>query len=957
MKTLFNALLLTCVFAGYLASQTIRTFGPVKENNSRCWRSHDGITEQFNTNYPAKMVGFSRFTEPGVNGYEPAGEYRTFLFWNWTSQQIPRNSLVKSIRLQTVTHGWYWDPWYFKLFTINSPVSTTFNFFNACIAGNYLMTATTTRNTWGNALYDNTFTSGPLFDAIQNAVLSGNNYFTLGLAAESNNPVNIRDWWDFLQKERFDWDWAHFNEPACDLTIEFVDANPVTFVNLIENSTGYGSLIVDNNIANPAPSGTRKLMELDAVNHTVRTNELPFVPNYNGTGKTQKTRNFLLGRDGGSRQDVLVKTFTNAQILSSETEYASAFVETENARIEYNAEGLTTSGNIWFKDPWTYTNTGSSNWIQSDEFKQFTAPLELKKENLSDYGGVFLEQKPGFANPYYTIRRESTLTKTINGINCNFQFVGWNLYNAELANPDNVESPVVFKGENAKITANFKGHLLTTSVEEFANAGHRQVVTGLYKGPNNNLEKFKYFAYVSLGKVWATFSTDNGITWAKEVNVSGHNGEASICRNINLDLWVRQAQGLRDKVYLAYQEYLPSTNATSIIVKSLDIADLIGGLTICANDLHSVQVSTGNFNTELCMARFYSPGQPGQIGQKGIKLVFRENETDGLKFVSLNWNVGPDDPITGNPVESDLYIVSIEGTDNNSHNPSIGVTQNGLDGGTTNPLVWEQHGLVNGYQTSDIYYKLVFGPQHWDPINLSYGTGYEDHRYPSVIGRFDDSSSARVVWRAIKPGLPPVQGIAGSPKLIFRAPDNLSRVWVFGHGVFSQQVTRVERSEYPSINEGPYAVSWSQWSGSAYDNYWVDNSLSTSNVKIIPGAQGKNMQLVGEYFTLNNLRAVIATGNDQTGFFKSVPLSGAGPDAVITTTAVAGKVVYPEAGGIGFNYTIGDITVDRQPVSFKETDPDLYFSTIEDLNNSLQSNPFALEDRSEFIYSIICSPT
>ena len=98
------------------------------------------------------------------------------------------------------------------------------------------------------------------------------------------------------------------------------------------------------------------------------------------------------------------------------------------------------------------------------EMMQYSIKLATRFPNASNsYNGVFLNQFPNPLDPnvpYYSVRVPES--NPISGFTT--YFYGWNAVpgTADIISPDEYETPVVFRQEDAEVTALYKAHLGTS---------------------------------------------------------------------------------------------------------------------------------------------------------------------------------------------------------------------------------------------------------------------------------------------------------------------------------------------------------------------------------------------------------------------------------------------------------------------------------------------------------------
>lgn len=262
---------------------------------------------------------------------------------------------------------------------------------------------------------------------------------------------------------------------------------PITFINNIAGTENYGHLILNENKSQPISSGNSKYLYYDS-SYAIRTSELPFIPNFNST--SQKHHHWVAGTD----TTLLINEFN---LLSSTPKtMISMFSPTKPASIKVKIDGVEINvGNFEFKDPWHYFEN-QTNWYQSNEFKNYTSPLELSTNTINDYGGVFLNQGDlnNLVPPYYSVSISQTQTINYNGSNHKIHFTGWSDNGkAEFEDANITTTPVVFTDSSAEVYANHKGSLLSSTENALSGTGQRKMVKA---GSSHHL------VYGSMNMVW-----------------------------------------------------------------------------------------------------------------------------------------------------------------------------------------------------------------------------------------------------------------------------------------------------------------------------------------------------------------------------------------------------------------------------------------------------------------------
>ncbi|MCU7491293.1 MAG: T9SS type A sorting domain-containing protein [Ignavibacteria bacterium] len=212
-------------------------------------------------------------------------------------------------------------------------------------------------------------------------------------------------------------------------------------------------------------------------------------------------------------------------------QYIATFMSAKKATIQnvFEDPGITVSpqdNSVEFADPWLYDKTdekGSYNSSLNPSFAPrkvpFTVDTDINTENGKLYKGVFLNQGGNILSqikmPYYSISAKPfyDLTLPQTGKTHRFYFSNWSATGA-LVNFSSLTTPVIFQQTDASVTANYKGHLLSTTLNATGGSGSQRKIA-------KDLGGKLHMVYESVGKVWYTTSTDGGATWSAEQLVSG----------------------------------------------------------------------------------------------------------------------------------------------------------------------------------------------------------------------------------------------------------------------------------------------------------------------------------------------------------------------------------------------------------------------------------------------------
>lgn len=448
----------------------------------------------------------------------PAVAYRVINKWTWTYEELPNEVIVSSVRLRFFAAPHLNPPSHFAFDIHNiqenidwtSSLGELFDEYPQVIKSGETVTDVNEHEYF--EMIANSTENVNFFNAVKNAVNGPNHFICLGFKKPVETGSN--GWYDFRPYENYNDMFA----PAVDLFIYYeLPEYSVQFFNSINGSLNSGSLILNNDLENPLPSGTIETFELlDDVD--IRTAELPFIVNWNGSGTTQKHNYWDLG--GTNLQYTLHNEY---QVTSSTPALQkSTFLSTTSVTIRNLLEwNVIAGGLVELKDPWFYFET-NGNWVQSNEFIPYSSPLEIQNNTINSYGGVFLNQSgPPLWNPtYYKVKASQTQDITLyntgnpSGRSHKFYFRDWNYdpNKISIQTPGSNETAVVFKTADAELSANLKGTNLSKDNDAYYSTSQRTFI--------KSDDGYLHSVYVSQEKVWYEVSHDNGVTWKIQKDAS-----------------------------------------------------------------------------------------------------------------------------------------------------------------------------------------------------------------------------------------------------------------------------------------------------------------------------------------------------------------------------------------------------------------------------------------------------
>ncbi|HOJ07608.1 MAG: T9SS type A sorting domain-containing protein [Ignavibacteriales bacterium] len=684
---------------------------------------------------------------------------------------------------------------------------------------------------------------------------------------------------------------------------------PVTFINHIETSENFGSLILNEIHSDSIASGDHRDL-VYSTPYTIRTNVLPFAVNWNSTGKTEKqhlwefTSPILYG---------LNRDFTfNPNI---ERTMKSKFLSTEKCSIKAFVDGVEFAGlDFDFKDPWFYySNNG--NWYQSDVFKPYTYPFNLDNSATQSYGGVFLLQEVSPTSPYYSIRSPLSLTKNqrtyffqnwVANSNASLQQVG--------SNPTGYDQKaVVFTGTNALINANYKGHLMSGSTNGISSGSQRKMVRtdiGIY-----------HLVYESMGNVYYTHSLTSNFdgSWSQEELLMTNAKNPAIEYHSN-------------KVKIVFEFYDSEYSTDAILYLITYEPNASGMYSQVANECEEVAY--------IPLSYFGNAKPVISYNQAQLFIVYRKNTTEGLKERTKWFNVN-----TG--LWNWSNEAAIPGTNSYSINPSV------IESYAHIHLAYEsQNSIMYKYAVTESY----SGPWQYDAaLNVSTGSGFNINRNPN-ISIAGSNNYVMISWTGIYTSamdkVIAKEQVDGLRRYAAVVKAGLRSSW----GGFSSFSNNVNFTNNNSINSYPASIiAWSESNGS-YSKYVKRNSdgtygtitnLTSNGIQPMVSNAGDFSNI--EVMVFNTSTSAPYLLNKCTNNFAQVPLTKTGETETIDISYGRSGVV--EKNNVEFLFNIGAVLLDGQTIKFVERIDTLPVTSIEELNTFARTESFSLNPQSELIFS------
>ena len=870
-----------------------------------------------------------------------------FNYWSWTQNIIPKEATVTSVNIKfrayKPNHN---HSFQFYFYNIPYKIDSGVNLYDQCTANNRVFTSEVyTPNSSYEVFVDLTVSSQSpvgngweLWNAINNAVKSGNNYFTLGIKEAS---PSLYPTWNLVQYVNP----INIYKPAIDLTINYTTPNNFhTFKNKIGSTENYGNLILNEIVEDPIPSGDTISLPWGSYN-SIRTAELPFIVNWNNSNTTQKFNYWDLQSSMNHhliRHTFLAKAF-------SVVEFKATFLPTSVQNIKNYSSELAANqnfGRIFLQDPWYIYKDANQIWQQTDEFEDYVSPLLTSNNSITSYGGVFLNQgitPQGQWQPsYYSVKADylQTFNLSQTGRTHNFYFQGWSASpqgSAEFKYTDSLETPVVFKQENATVQANYKGTQISSTIDGFKNNGQRKFIITSYP------QAYYHLVYTSMGGVWyekalVNYDVLSPVDWQLMNNQKALNNLPNQeAKSPSID-YVYATQNLNEENYFIYIVYQNKKQDGKYEIRLAKFNQ--GGTKLF--DISVYQSSTIDYNSIDCTPVVAVSKQVTE--SYPIKLiVLWKRPTEGTASAGLYYLAGFD---RGNYIEwKEDYPIpkKIPTTDVNSLNPTIAAFKK------PNEAIYYHLAYQQG--NSDIKYCYVVfgvdGTTAQNPITVSGGSGSYTNICPSItVGNTSSTGSInydspKIVWNA-------------DGAVIYRYRTNMtttkwSPMYMYIENDEAQSPSISGPKYHPNGFDDEYYFGWS-WLEGYYKSYVSTENLSQKRQMAY---RGKDLQLatVGGgwegfgYVVLDNFTRTTAPIVFENKWIDAQ----LGKIASNISAGRSGTVIKNNAE---FYFAFGDIKLNDNTINFNQLNDTTVIESIDDLNESLKSEPIAITDNDILTYSV-----
>jgi len=405
---------------------------------------------------------------------------------------------------------------------------------------------------------------------------------------------------------------------------------------------------------------------------------------------------------------------------------------------------------------------------------------------------------------------------------------------------------------------------------------------------------FYHMVYQSLGKVWYTKSNTTNFngSWAQEIPIE-IDGTYS---NPSIDYY-------NGKIVVVFESQGDGTAAIQAVI----IDAVTGGITY--------------LGAESIDASYFGNAKP-VVGFNGneVFMVYKESATAPLKYTRFLQSGG---------VWSQVYGVAIPYTDASSVNPTVAAVK-------TNDqmhIVWQQSSSIK-YIKSDLGGTPNAPRSFLQYKDVSFGAGNSSNTFPTVINYV---GNAKVAWI----GNRKVSGSYQS-RTTFRDATSSGVFSNFGSNVASPNINKTD-------NNSAFILAWSENNGNA--NYFTDellfsiNSLNTTGKDLqICNGSSKSTMYATSFKTAVPPPYYFIQSNDIQSLYTISKTNSAGINK--------GREGVVAKGSGEIYFTIGDVSVNGENISFKTLPDSFSVTSVNDVNGYVRTIPFALTDNSQFLYSV-----
>jgi hypothetical protein len=479
-----------------------------------------------------------------------------------------------------------------------------------------------------------------------------------------------------------------------------------------------------------------------------------------------------------------------------------------------------------------------------------------------------------------------------------------------------------------KINKSLKGILKKSLTSNNVNA---LFSTSQRKIARTNDPSVLHMVYESAGSVWYETSYDEGGNWTIM-----NNGQPLGYGSLPSIACIDNSVGNADAILIAYQ-----AGSSGIIVKCFSrsigsnnfifLCDAPGIESHLFSGLDATPVIATKKDPSYASHEFYvvwrGAKYPDMTGQKRLRFYsgILNGGINSSNFLSINSYANGE----------------IQNSTSNSQNPSIASNP---DVGTYQ-LVWQEG-------SSTILYKSIsYDTTQGLTSSISNGNGYDYNYSPSIIATASINYPARVSWvgkRWIEDVFEKSQSEGGhwEYNTIFNDPSSQGSFWIFGDAVSSTNINI-------NKNDNGYIVSWTKSNNTS--QYTRNSSLGGTILDFKKSGSiiiGKDIQVIPG-ISFDNMYGLIAeTQNSLYQLTKSDKISYLGKNGGYQQI-FSGREGIVAFGNAQFYFTLGDIIVNGVQIEFPEVSDSTTVNTKELVNQYLTSNPFVLNDNSDFSFGVL----
>jgi hypothetical protein len=606
-----------------------------------------------------------------------------------------------------------------------------------------------------------------------------------------------------------------------------------------------------------------------------------------------------------------VKNHHSFQITEFTNDLTSRFEPTHSGiTIKTSLEGTNaTGGVIEFRDPWfidypdgqygsQLRNRGMTDAVPRQRTSPFYPDATTQYEYGQKYNGVFLDREISPNNTYYKVSVPEEQTIEVHGQNRKFYPYYWTGSGVNYQNENDRETGVVFTQGNATATAVLKGELMSNDQNGISNNSQCKLI---YTNGNH------YLVYESMNNVWLTIYNSSG-SGELLIKTNAKNPSIDYLGNIITiicEYWEYELENLG-----LYFVQINTLNNSIVYEYGFNISNNY-------NDFGIIKpVVSCNHNQEF--------------------IIYKPTISSNLKYrlrTGGYWSI-----------ENDLPF-----TDGNTLNWSV----------ASNKDVDYHIAFQQG--TSSIYYMHAdakTGLRFCNLKNISAGSGFTTNKYPTISSQDGNKYYKNVSWQGYYESTLEKKLNKESDVSLnrFSAVMRIGYYDSTGWCAFNSFGEHVNYPNNASLNAATGSILvYSEENGlySKYVKRYSDGNYSSIQYLSNTGIQ----PLVSNGPNFNNVKAVVFNTNTPAPYL-ILPCSNDfySEDLVKKTDSSTNHIRYGRScvivkNGIEFLFNLGNITVDGNSIKFINIHDTVKIKSQDDLNSSVRSKPFFLNNLSDFYFS------